>query len=166
MRVAALYDIHGNLPALEAVLQEVAQAGVDQIVVGGDVFSGPMPQETFDCLLHLSLPVHFIRGNADREVLEQIIGSNIDALPEEIREVTQWAAQQLKPQHVQSIASWLATLRLDISGLGEVLFCHATPRSDTELFTRLTPEERLLPLFTRIKIPRAVGHLWSYPYAV
>ena len=37
MRVAGLYDIHGNLPALEAVLQDIRQAGVDQVVVGGDV---------------------------------------------------------------------------------------------------------------------------------
>ena len=46
MKVAALYDIHGNLPALEAVLREVAAAGVDAIVVGGDVLPGPMPSES------------------------------------------------------------------------------------------------------------------------
>jgi predicted phosphodiesterase len=57
MRVAALYDIHGNLPAREAVLQEVRQAGVDHVVVGGDVFAGPMGRETLECLLNLDLPV-------------------------------------------------------------------------------------------------------------
>ena len=50
MRVAAIYDVHGNLPALEAVLAEVRQAAVDLVVVGGDVLPGPMPRETLDCL--------------------------------------------------------------------------------------------------------------------
>jgi predicted phosphodiesterase len=60
MRVAALYDIHANLPALEAVLQDIYQAGVDQIVVGGDVVPGPMPRETLRRLLDLDLPVQYI----------------------------------------------------------------------------------------------------------
>ena len=55
MRVAALYDIHGNLPALEAVLHDVQQAGVDQVVVGGDVVPGPMSRETVAALLNLDM---------------------------------------------------------------------------------------------------------------
>jgi predicted phosphodiesterase len=69
MRVAALYDIHGNLPALEAVLREIRLARVDQVVVGGDVLPGPMPRETLACLLGLDRPAQFILGNGDREVL-------------------------------------------------------------------------------------------------
>ena len=68
MRVAALYDIHGNLPALEAVLDEVRRIGVDRIVVGGDVLPGPMPRETLACLLDLDIPAQFIQGNGDRVV--------------------------------------------------------------------------------------------------
>src|SRR5438132_9056165 len=68
MRVAALYDIHGNLPALEAVLKEVRGAAVEQIVVGGDVFPGPMPNETLAYLLGPDIPVRFLCGNGDREV--------------------------------------------------------------------------------------------------
>jgi putative phosphoesterase len=147
MRIAALYDIHGNLPALEAVLDEIAQAGVDQIVVGGDVVAGPMPRETLDRLLNLPIPVQYIQGNADREVAAQMTGSDAGALPEHVREIVSWVAHQLPPEHGQLLASWPATIRLEIGGLGQVLFCHATPRSDTELFTRLTPEERLLPAF-------------------
>src|SRR3954470_7450397 len=67
--IAALYDIHGNLPALEAVLADVRAAGVDQIVVGGDVFPGPMACESLALLQSLALPVAFIHGNGDREVL-------------------------------------------------------------------------------------------------
>lgn len=118
-----------------------------------------MPQETLDCLLKLSLPVRFIQGNADREVLEQLTDGDAQELPEEIQEVTRWVASQLAPKHAQLIASWPTTLRLEIDGIGEVLFCHATPRSDTELFTRLTPEECLLPIFAELDVPLVVcGH--------
>src|SRR5437867_4436633 len=72
MRVAALYDIHGNLPALEAVLEDIRQAEVDHVVVGGDVLPGPMPTETIARLLDLDIPVQFIHGNGDREVLAQM----------------------------------------------------------------------------------------------
>ena len=53
MRVAALYDIHGNLPALEAVLAEVEAAAPDLVVVGGDVVAGPLPGETLERLAAL-----------------------------------------------------------------------------------------------------------------
>ncbi|MGH8058933.1 MAG: metallophosphoesterase family protein [Candidatus Entotheonellia bacterium] len=159
MRVAALYDIHGNLPALEAVLQDIRQAEVDHIVVGGDVVLGPMPRETLTCLLDLDIPVQFIQGNGDREVLAQMAGTETDAVPERFREVVRWAAQQLRPEHERLLASWPKILRVEIRGLGEVLFCHATPRNDTEVFTRLTPEDRLLPVFEGVNVPVVVcGH--------
>ena len=63
MRVAALYDIHGNLPALEAVLDDVRTAGVDSIVIGGDVVPGPLPRETLACLEALEIPVRFLHGD-------------------------------------------------------------------------------------------------------
>src|SRR6266508_1113345 len=72
MRVAALYDIHGNLPALEAVLEDIRQADVEQIVVGGDVVPGPMPRETLGRLLDLDLPTHFIYGNGELAILAQM----------------------------------------------------------------------------------------------
>ena len=81
MRVAALYDIHGNLPALEAVLQDIRQAAVDAIVVGGDVVVGPMSRETVSCLLDVGFPVHFIHGNAEVAVLDQMAGRNPAAVP-------------------------------------------------------------------------------------
>ena len=159
MCVAALYDIHGNLPALEAVLQEVRQAKVDHIVVGGDVFPGPMSLESLTCLLDLDIPVQFIQGNGDREVLAQRAGIESSAIPEQFREVMRWSAQQLRPEDERLVAAWPATLRLEIPGLGEVLFCHATPRSDTEIFTRFTPEECLLPVFEELNVPLVVcGH--------
>ncbi len=159
MRVAAIYDIHGNLPAVEAVLQDIRQAEVDQIVVGGDVLPGPMPRETLTCLLDLSIPVQFIQGNGDREVLALMAGSETGAVPEQFREVMRWNAEQLHPEHERLLASWPKTVRVEIDGVGEVLFCHATPRSDTEVFTRLTPEGRLLPIFKGLNAQVVVcGH--------
>jgi Icc-related predicted phosphoesterase len=99
MHAAALYDIHGNLPALEAVLQEIHQAEVDLVVVGGNVFPGPMSLESLTCLLDLDIPVQFIQGNGDREVLAQRAGIESSAVPEPFREVMRWSAQQLDPEH-------------------------------------------------------------------
>src|SRR5258708_20995479 len=159
MRVAAIYDIHGNLPALEAVLEETRRAEVDRVVVGGDVFPGPMPRETLAYLLDLEIPTQFIQGNGDRAVLERLAGSDLDTLPEQAREAIRWVARQLGPEQERLLASWPKTLRVEIRGLGEVLFCHATPRNDTEMFTRLTPEDRLLLVFAGLDVPLVVcGH--------
>jgi putative phosphoesterase len=159
MRVAAIYDIHGNLPALEAVLQDIRQAKVDHVVVGGDVLPGPMPRETLMCLLDLDIPVQFIKGNGDREVLALMRGAETGAIPEQFREGMRWNAEQLHPEDEQLLASWPGTLRLEIRGLGEVLFCHATPRNDTEVFTRLTPADRLLPIFAGLNVTMVIcGH--------
>lgn len=154
MRVAALYDIHGNLPALEAVLEDVRGADVDLVVVGGDVLPGPMPRETLACLLDLEKPVQFIQGNGDREVR-----APTGAVPESFREAMRWNAQQLLPEHERLIDSWPATLRVRIGDLDDVLFCHATPRNDSEIFTRLTPEDRLLPVFAGLDVRLVIcGH--------
>jgi len=160
MRVAAVYDIHGNLPALEAVLEDIRRAQADLIVVGGDVLPGPMPRETIACLQDVDdIPVQFIQGNGDRAVLEQLAGVETDTLPEPVREVIRWVAQQLQPEDERLLASWPKTRRVGIRGLGEVLFCHATPRNDSEVFTRLTPEERLLPVFAGLDVTVVVcGH--------
>ncbi len=159
MRVAAIYDIHGNLPALEAVLQEIRQANVDHVVVGGDVFPGPMPRETLACLLNFEIPVQFIHGNGEREVLAQMRGLETGTVPERFRGIMSWTAQQLDPDDERLLAGWPTTLHVEIRGLGEVLFCHATPRNDTEIFTKLTPEGRLLPVFDGLKVPLVIcGH--------
>jgi putative phosphoesterase len=164
MGVAALYDIHGNLPALEAVLQEIRHAAVNHIVVGGDVFPGPMPVETLACLMDVDIPVQFILGNGDREVLAQMRGTETDwyrGAPEQWREPVRWVAEQLqlRPEHERLLASWPATLRVEISALGHVLFCHATPRTDTDVFTRPTPEERISRVFEGLDVHLVVcGH--------
>lgn len=159
MRVAALYDIHGNLPALEAVLAEIARLGVDRIVVGGDLVPGPLFEACFQRLRQLSVPTDFIHGNGESAVLGLRRGGSVEALPEQARDIVGWVAGQLRPEDEQEIARWPSTMRLAIDGLGDVLFCHATPRNDTEIFTVRTPDDRLQPVFTGVDAALVVcGH--------
>jgi putative phosphoesterase len=162
MPLAAIYDIHANLPALEAVLEDIRQAGVERVVVGGDVLPGPMPRETLGCLLDLDIPLEFIQGNGDREVLARMAGMETDwyrTAQEQWREPVRWTAQQLDREHEPLLSRWPQTIRIQVCGLGEVLFCHATPRNDTDCFTRLTPVGRLVPIFQGIDVPVVVcGH--------
>ncbi len=147
MRVAALYDIHANLPALEAVLAEVREAAVDRILVGGDVFPGPMPRETLALLADQPAPCLFIRGNGETAVLADRAGREILQVPEVFREAIRWNANELSDVEAERVRRWPLTAALDLPGLGTVFFCHATPRDDNEIFTRLTPADRLLPIF-------------------
>jgi predicted phosphodiesterase len=154
--VAALYDIHGNLPALEAVLDDVRSAGVDQIVVGGDVVPGPMPRETLACLRALEIPTQFIHGNCEVAALAELAGRS-SGVPEPFRSLVQWSGEQLDEDQRDALAAWPRTIAIDIEGLGAVLFCHGTPRDENEIFTRVTPDERILPAFTGVTSSLVVG---------
>lgn len=162
MRVAALYDVHGNLPALEAVLEAVREVAVDLVMVGGDVLPGPMPAECLARLLDLEVETRFLHGNGDRAARELDAGGESDwyrGAPEPVREVVRWSAEQLAPAQRAEIAGWPPTVRREIPGLGRVLFCHATPDNDTDIFTRATPEAQLRPMFERAAADLVVcGH--------
>jgi putative phosphoesterase len=136
MRVAALYDVHGNLPALDAVLAEVDDA--DMILVGGDVAAGAWPSETLERLRGLGDRVRWIRGNADREL-------TAPPVPREAGppvEVLEWVRSRLSDEQIVFLAGLPLTETIEVDGLGAVLFCHATPRSDEELLTSISPDER------------------------
>ena len=158
-RVAAIYDIHGNLPALEAVLDEINNTGVDAIVVGGDVLPGPMPKECLDRLFDTGVPTHFIHGNGESAAVQVFSGLIPEGVPEAFRPGVQWSAEQLPDEYRKAITRWPLTLRIEIEALGEVLFCHATSRNDTEVITRLSPDERIREVFPGFKRLVAVcGH--------
>ena len=144
--IAALYDVHGNLPALDAALSAVDAARAGAIVLGGDLVLGPMPRETLDRLTALGPRARFIRGNCDRLVVDAFDGRPPARLPPGIQEAVAWTAGQLERRHRDFLASLPQTLVLNVLGLGDVLFCHASPRSDEEIFTARTPAERLRPM--------------------
>jgi putative phosphoesterase len=161
MKIAALYDIHGNLPALDAVLSELQELRPDIIVLGGDIVLGPLPTQT---LAHLhsftAIPIVALRGNCDREVATILDNpSAAAALPEEVHATTRWTAQQLSPDQRAYLRDLPPTLTFSVEELGDILFCHATPSSDTDLFTTRTPQARLDSLFHNVQHPLVVcGH--------
>jgi putative phosphoesterase len=142
VRVAALYDVHGNLPALEAVLREV---DADAILVGGDVASGPFPRETLERLQAYGPRVHFVRGNADR-VLD-LVGANDGEVWVRSR---YWVAERLGEEQLAFMAGLPLDVTLDVEGLGPVRFCHGAPGSDEQVITRVTSEERLRGLLVGV----------------
>jgi predicted phosphodiesterase len=158
-RVAVLNDIHGNLPALDAVLDDVRGGGFEQIVVGGDVVPGPMPREALDRVFSLGLSVEFVHGNGESAVLAQMAGREPTAVPERFRHLIDWTAAQLTEAHRERMSRWPLTLRVPIDRFGEVLFCHATPRNDTEIFVKTTADSKLKPIFEPLGVRLVVcGH--------
>jgi predicted phosphodiesterase len=147
IRVAALYDIHANLPALEAMLGEVERAGVDRIVVGGDVVPGPLPVETIGRLRALEDGAVFVRGNGDRWLVEAFDASgSIGGQGERAgRPWAAWTADAIDRRDRDLLESFGERAVLDVDGLRPTLFCHGSPRDDEELLTDLTPERRWRP---------------------
>lgn len=161
MRVAALYDIHGNLPALRAVLADVERARVDEIVVGGDVASGPLPRATLKRLMALGPDAWFVRGNGDREIVDVYDSGTTDigALEDPAARAASFAAAQISAEQREFLAAFTPVVRLDITGLGPTVFCHGSPRSDNEILTRVTPEDRLQDVLAATAEPTVVcGH--------
>jgi putative phosphoesterase len=125
MRIAVLCDIHGNLPALQAVLEELERSGVDLVVFGGDVAAGPMPVETIEVLAGYAGPARFVRGNADRLMVESFdgrlgAGEFVDF----------WPASMLSRIHRDFLNKFEPTVEVSVNGLGSVVCCHAGLDSD------------------------------------
>ena len=154
MRVAALYDIHGNDAALVAVLAEIERLDVDLIVVGGDVAGGPFPCEAVDAVRALDDRAIAIRGNGERELVEARLRldagtARID--PDDVwSSRTHWAAGVLDQARLDWMGALPPLASVDVDGLGDVLFCHASPRSDEEIVTPLSPEARILPMLAGV----------------
>ena len=147
--VAALYDVHGNLPALEAVLADDAFARADAVVVGGDVAAGPLPAEVLDRLQALSLPLHWVNGNADREVVAHFDGGDTDHTiygPDApAQRADAFTAARITRAHRDLLARFEDVVRLD-----GALYCHGSPRRDDEIITALTTEARLAPMLAGV----------------
>jgi predicted phosphodiesterase len=136
MRIAVLCDIHGNLPAFEAVLAEVEKAGVDLVVFGGDMAAGPMPVETIDVLAAYGGPARFVRGNADRLMVE-----SFDGVSKAGDDPDFWPASMLSRNHRDFLSSFEPSVEVAVDGLGLVVCCHAGLDSDElPIITPATPD--------------------------
>ncbi|GAA1401905.1 metallophosphoesterase family protein [Catellatospora coxensis] len=140
-RVAVLADVHGNVPALLAVLDELTAARVDLIVFLGDLTWGPEPQTTVDLVQELGRRAVFVRGNADRAVVELARGEREHTRPRD-----PWMVRQHTEEAVDFLATFPLDVVIDVAGLGPVRFCHGSPRDDTECVTPETSEERFAEL--------------------
>jgi putative phosphoesterase len=140
VRVAVITDVHGNA-ALDAVLAEVECTGVGAVVVAGDVVPGPQPAEVLERLAALER-ARFVRGNGDREVVEAFDARRrLDPAEQDpVRRAAAWTAERIGAAERDVLAAFEDRVQVGVDGLGEVLVCHATPRSDEEIVTSRTPD--------------------------
>lgn len=163
--VAVLSDVHANVPALRSVLAEHAVRAADLVVFCGDLTWGPEPEETMNLVRELGSRAVFVRGNADRAVLDY---ARTDRGPERPRDT--WMPGRHTAASLDLLAGFHFTVVVDVEGLGPVRFCHGSPRSDTEAITPETPLERFTELMaghsestlvsghTHLQFDRPVGH--------
>jgi predicted phosphodiesterase len=151
VNVLALYDIHGNIDALEAVLADPRAASPDVVLVGGDVVPGPFARATLDRLAQLD--PRWVRGNGEREVAEAIDGPEPE--PDDVAAVTaKLTLAELGPDASRPLGDLPLTLELD-----GVLYCHATPRADNEMVTRISKPERYATVLEGVRTEVVVaGH--------
>jgi len=137
LNVLVLYDIHGNIDALDAVLADPRAAGSDAVVIGGDTVPGPFARASLDRIDALPVPVHRVRGNGERETAEAV-GAGPPPAGDDLAGVTAaMSAGQLGAERAQALGGLPLTLKLD-----GVVYCHATPRADDEMLTRASTAER------------------------
>jgi len=151
MNVLALYDIHGNVDALEAVLADPRASGPDVVVVGGDAVPGQFARATLDRLDQL--PARWVRGNGEREVGEAV-GAPAPADDDLVARTAALTAAELGDERARALGGLALTIEVD-----GVLYCHATPRRDDETLTRLSPDERYADALGGVDGPLVVaGH--------
>jgi predicted phosphodiesterase len=153
MNVLALYDIHGNVDALRAVLDDPGASNPDLVLVGGDAVPGPFASATLARLEALSVPVRWVRGNGEREVAEAV-GGTAPADDDLAARTAVITAAELGEDRARALGELPLTLELD-----GVLYCHASPRRDDEMLTRLSSPERWTDALRDVTAPLVVaGH--------
>lgn len=145
MRVAIFADIHGNLPALEAVLAEIDHEQPDHVICLGDVAAfGPQPREVVALLRERDYPTAM--GNADEWLLHPQPTQAQDEGGRKIEAIDRWAADQLAPADLDYLRTFQPTLTLDLGGATLLAF-HGSPRSNTEIIVATTPDDELATMF-------------------
>ncbi len=153
MRVAVLSDVHGNLPALEAVLHQVVTEGFDLIVSGGDVVSGPMPAESLELLANCGIDVRWVMGNADRGTIDAFDARAGTGQPrDDLHPIDMFAGARLTAEHRALLASFRPSAQI-----GETLVCHGSPQSYDDVVTMRTTAARLAPFLEGVDAPLVIG---------
>ncbi|HEX3831897.1 MAG TPA: metallophosphoesterase family protein [Solirubrobacteraceae bacterium] len=150
MQIAVLADVHGNLPALRAVLAALDREPVDAIVVAGDVCGGPLVRAALELLEARPEPLHWIAGNSERETVAVFDGGEIPDGPPGRADA--WSAGQLDRRWRDALAGWPIAVTLD-----GVCFCHGSPRRDDEILTRGTPDPALAEALADVPAALVVG---------
>ena len=135
-RIAVIADVHGNAPALDAVLAEVEQDSPDLVFLAGDAAGGLWQGAVLDRLMALE-HVRFVRGNVDR-VMVQAFDEGWTFDPDvrtPWRKAGGWIAERMTKEHRDFLASFEERVAVD-----DVLVCHGSPKSDDDTMTSLTPE--------------------------
>lgn len=160
MRIAALYDIHGNLHALEAVLTELAELQPDLVVIGGDVAAGPFPRESTDLLMSIPFSTRFVMGNGDRELIQAFHeggATGVDSDPAAV--TTHWCAERLTQEHIHFFQTFEKEAIVTVPSDGALHFCHGSPRSDEDIITPATPTARIKEMLEGVTAETVVcGH--------
>ena len=152
--VLVLYDIHGNVDALEAVLADPRAAGPDAVVVGGDTVPGPFARAALDRLDAVTVPLHHIRGNGERETAAAVEATTPPVAGDLATVTAAISAAELGADRGRALGDLPLTVTLD-----GVLYCHATPRADDEMVTRASTSERYAAVLAGIDVPLVVaGH--------
>lgn len=128
-------------------------------MIGGDAASGAMPAETIEQLVGLGGDAHFVRGNSDREIVEAYDEGRdqIDQVQDPAERAAAFSAGRISRAHRDFLADFASTVTLEIDGLGRTLFCHGSPRSDTEIITRVTTDQRLRVILAGVEEGIVVG---------
>jgi len=137
-RVAVLGDVHGNAVALRAVLDELSREAVDGVIWTGDLSWGWQPGETLELVSSVTRPARYVRGNAERALLELAAGTRNNATERDT-----WMLDTHTDEQLAFIATFAERVSLDIEELGSTLFCHGSPRGDNECLTAETTAERI-----------------------
>jgi putative phosphoesterase len=149
VKILALYDIHGNPDALDAVLADLRAQEPDVVVVGGDAVPGAIAGEVLDRLDQLAA-VRWVRGNGEREVAEAASGSSGSG--SDASETAFVTAAELGLDRSCALGDLPLTQMID-----RVLFCHASPRRDDEILTRLSPPQRWSEALAGVDAALVVG---------
>jgi putative phosphoesterase len=152
VKILALYDIHGNPDALGAVLADPRAANPDVVVIGGDAVPGPEASATLGRLEAVSAPVRWLRGNGEREVAD---AAGRDPATDDLTARTAAiTARELGQARARALGELPLTVELD-----GILFCHASPRRDDEMLTRLSTALRFNDALRDVEVGLIVaGH--------